>query len=137
MAALQSAPRLGVSPRSAQAALRRYALVYTNWHASDLSAREHELASLAIGPARLAAEQATASQSGAASLALHRVENHGVVLAIAPGEGPARARWVVVTDELTTGTGPYAGLPRTLQVTLAQVVRVGSGWLVREWVPTR
>jgi hypothetical protein len=129
--------RRGVMSRSPQAALRQYALVYTNWRASALLARERQLAALAIGPARLAAEQAMASQSGAMSLAVHHVENRGVVLTIAPGEGRARGRWVVVTEELTTGTGPYAGLPRTLQVTLAQAVQVKSGWLVREWAPAR
>jgi hypothetical protein len=126
-----------VVARSPQAALRQYALLYTNWRASGLLARERELASLAAGPARLAAEQAMASQSGAVSLAVHHVENRGVVLTIAREEGRSRARWVVVTEELTTGTGPYAGLPSTLQVTLARVVRLGPGWVVCEWAPGR
>jgi hypothetical protein len=136
-AALENGPRGAAIARSPQAALRRYALLYTNWRASALPARERELASLAVGPARLADEQAIASQSGALSLAGHHVENRGVVLAIARGEGRARARWVVVTEELTTGSGPYAGLPGTLQVTLAQVVRLGPGWAVRIWSPGR
>jgi hypothetical protein len=136
-AAVENGPRGATVARSPEAALRHYALLYTNWRARALLAREHELASLAAGPARLAIEQAIASQSGAVSLAVHHVENRGVVLSIAPGEGRARARWVVVTEELTTGTGPYAGLPRTLQVTLARVVWLGPGWVVCEWAPGR
>jgi hypothetical protein len=126
-----------VVARSPQAALRQYALAYINWRASGLAARERQLATLAVGPARLAAEQAMASQSGAVSLAGHHVENRGVVLTIAPGEGRARGKWVVVTEELTTGTGPYAGLPSTLRVTVASVVRLGPGWVVRGWVAAR
>jgi hypothetical protein len=136
-AALENGPRGAAIARSPQATLQQYALAYINWRASGLLARERELASLAVGPARFAAEQASASQSGAVSLAVHHVENRGVVLAIARGQGRARGRWVVVTEELTTGTGPYAGLPSTLQVTLAQVVQLGSGFVVSEWAPAR
>jgi hypothetical protein len=136
-ARLENEPAKGAIAQSPQAALRRYALAYVNWRAMGLAAHERQLASLAIGPARLAAEQTAASQSAATTLAADHVENRGVVLAIAPGQGRARSRWVVVTDELTTGTGPYAGLPSAVHVTLAQAARVGSGWLVREWLPTR
>jgi hypothetical protein len=116
-------------------ALRRYALAYTNWRAASLPVHERQLASLAIGPARLAAEHTAASGSAIASLAQSHVENRGVVIAIAAGEGAAHGQWVVVTREQTTGTGDYAGLPPTLHVTYAQVRRVNYGWAVRTWDP--
>jgi hypothetical protein len=120
---------------SPEAALGRYAQIYTNWQASSLPAHERELASLAIGAARLAAEQIAASESGAAGLAANHVQNKGIVLVIALGRGPARGQWVVITREQTTGTGPYAGLPSSPHVTLARVTRVGHGWAVSGWTP--
>jgi hypothetical protein len=93
-----------------QGALRRYALAYVNWDAATLVAHERQLAALAIGPARLAALQTAAGLgAGGSALATHRVRNTGTVLAIAPGEGAASGRWVVVTQEQTSGTGAYAG----------------------------
>jgi hypothetical protein len=122
------------SAPSPQAALLRYALLYTNWQASSLPARERELASLAVGVARLTAEQDAASQSAAATLRTNHVQNKGVVLSIAAGRVPARGgHWIVVTEERTTGIGPYAGLPPTLHVTFARVERVSHGWAVSEW----
>ena len=120
---------------SPQAALRRYALAYTNWNASSLPAHERALASLAIGAAQVADEQTAASQSGANELAADHVDNHGVVLATAPGAGPAHGQWVIVTLEQTTGTGPYAGLPASAHVTLARTARLGHRWAVIEWNP--
>jgi hypothetical protein len=120
---------------SPQAALMRYALVYTNWQASSLDANERDLASMAIGDARLAAEQTAASDSGTAALAADHVRNTGAVLAITPGQGPALGRWVIVTLERTTGTGSYAGLPPSIQVALARIAFLHSGWVVSEWMP--
>jgi hypothetical protein len=88
-----------------------------------------------VGPARLAALQTAAALGGAGELLAHRVQNTGAVLAIAPGQGAARGRWVVVTQEQTTGTGAYAGLPSSLHVTLARVVRLSGGWVVDDWAP--
>lgn len=120
---------------SPQAALVRYALLYTNWRAASLVALERRLASLAVGAARLTAEQAGASRSAAGALAANHVQNTGVVLSIAAGRGPARGQWVVVTQEQSTGTGPYAGLPPTLHVTLARTERVNRSWVISEWSP--
>lgn len=120
---------------SPQAALRRYALAYMNWNASSLPAHERALASLAIGAARLADEQTATSHSRAGELAADHVDNHGVVLATAPGTGPAHGQWVIVTLEQTTGTGPYAGLPASTHVTLARITRFGHRWAVTEWNP--
>ena len=133
--AAEKAPTPGSLASSPQAALRRYALVYTNWQARDLPAHERRLASLAVGAARLAAEQTAASQSAATQLAEDHVQNTGVLLAIAPGQGLAHGQWVVVTQEQTTGTGPYAGLPTSVHVTLSRVTRPGRSWAVSEWSP--
>jgi hypothetical protein len=116
--------------------LGRYALAYTNWQASRLRVHERKLSSLAVGEARLAAQQIAASQSGTASLVANHVQNKGAVLAIAAGRGPARGQWVVVTQEQTTGTGSYAGLPSSPHVTSARVTRIGRGWAVSEWKPS-
>jgi hypothetical protein len=126
--------RAGVAS-SPQLALRRYALAYINWQADDLDARERRLAAMSVGAAKLVAEQTAASHSGAAALAASDVANSGQVVGITPGEGPDAGQWLVVTQEHTTGTGPYAGLPPGLHVTLAQVRHVKGGWAVSAWNP--
>jgi hypothetical protein len=133
--AAQDTPIAGAISTTPQMALRRYALAYTNWTASGLPATERRLASLAVGPARLAAEQIVASNSAALELAANHVQNEGVVLAIAPGRGPAVGQWVVVTQEQTSGSGPYVGLPPTLHVTLARTERLHHGWVISAWTP--
>jgi hypothetical protein len=125
----------GAPAPTPQAALRRYALAYANWSATALPARERELAALSVGPARLAAEQIAASQSANAALVTDHVENRGVVLSIAERQAPARGEWVVVTEERTSGSGAYAGLPAGTDVTLARVVPVAGGLAVVEWSP--
>lgn len=131
----ENAPTAGATASSPEAALRRYALAYTNWQAATLVAHERRLAGLAVGPARLAALQTAAALGDAGELVAHQVQNTGAVLSIAPGQGAARGRWVIVTQEQTTGTGAYAGLPLSLHVTLARVVRLKSGWVVWGWWP--
>jgi hypothetical protein len=120
---------------SPQAALLRYALLYTNWQAASLPTVERGLASLAVGPARLTAEQIVASSSAVAELAAHHVQNSGIVLAIAPGRGPITGQWIVVTQEQSTGTGSYAGLPQTVHVTLATTEHLQQGWAISGWTP--
>lgn len=127
-----SAHSAAASPR---AALRRYALAYANWDANNLLAHTRALASLAVGAARLADEQTTASQSRFKELAAHHVRNRGLVLSIAPGEARAHGQWIIVTLEQTTGTGPYASLPALPHVTLARAVRLGQRWSIAEWNP--
>ena len=56
-------------------------------------------------------------------------------MSIAPGQGPAAGRWVVVTAEQTRGTGPYAGLPEGMHVTYAQLTHTATGYLVSQWHP--
>ena len=135
IAVAQSEPAAAGLASSPTVALARYALAYTNWRAAALPARERELAALAVGPARLRTEQTAAAHSGAAALAAHDVANAGQVVAIAPGEGPDQGDWVVVTEEQTTGSGPYAGLPAGPHVTLARLAHLPGGWAVSQWDP--
>ena len=127
-----SPPGVATSPALV---LRRYALAYVNWRASDLRQHEQQLAELSIGAAKLTAEQTAASDSGAAALVASDVANSGQVVAIAPGRGPDTGQWVIVTQEHTTGTGRYAGLPAAPHVTLAQVHHLNHGWVVSAWDP--
>jgi hypothetical protein len=124
----------GVASTPTQA-LRHYALAYVNWRASDLRARERQLAAISIGDARLTAQQQAAAHSGNAALNANHVANAGQVIAIAPGEGPESGQWVIVTLEHTTGTGAYAGVPPGPHVTLAQVRQTDGGWVVSVWNP--
>jgi hypothetical protein len=133
-AAWDSVSAAGVAS-SPQLALRRYALSYVNWRANDLEAREQELAVISIGAAKLMAEQTAAARSGTAALIANDVANSGQLVAIAQAEGPDAGLWVIVTQEHTTGSGAYAGLPPGPHVTLAQVRHVKRGWVVSAWQP--
>jgi phage-related minor tail protein len=133
-AAEGSVSRAGVA-NSPQLALRRYALAYVNWHASRLEEREHQLVAMSIGAAKQTAQQTAAARSGVAALIASHVANSGQVVAIAPGEGPDAGQWVIVTEEHTTGTGGYAGLPPAPHLTLAQVSHLDGGWVVSAWNP--
>jgi hypothetical protein len=134
-AATEDRPASAGLARSPIAALTRYSLRYTNWRASQLAEREHQLASMSVGAARLSAEQTAAGGSDAVALAAHNVANAGQVVAVAPGEGRDRGQWVIVTWERTTGSGPYAALPAGPHVTLARVARVDGRWAVSAWDP--
>ena len=94
-----------------------------------------EPTAISIGAAKLTAEQTTASESATAALVANGVANSGQVVAIAPGEGPDAGHWVIVTQEHTSGTGAYAGLPTAPHVTLAQVRHLSNGWAVSAWNP--
>ena len=127
------APRAdSATPRGA---LERYANLAINWTWRNLADRERRLASISLGQARAQA-LATAAQAGAnPALRAHQVTNAGRSVSIAPGRGAAAARWVIVTAEQTSGTGPYTGLPQTLHITYAQVTHTPSGYLVSQWHP--
>jgi hypothetical protein len=129
-----SVSRAGVAS-TPQLALRRYALAYINWRASDLQTRERQLAAISIEAAKLTAQQDAAARSGAAALNADHVANSGKLVAIAPGQGPESGQWVIVTLERTTGTGPYAGLPSGPHVAFAQVRHMDAGWVVSAWNP--
>ena len=124
--------RSGLAAPSAQAALEQFARMYINWTASKLAARSRQLAKLATGQAQA---QALALAARAAVLARYQVTNSGTVTAIAAGQGSEQGRWAVVTNELTTGTGPYLGLPATSHVIWATVIRTRHGYVIDSWNP--
>jgi hypothetical protein len=126
----QPPPAAGAS--SARAALERFASLYVNWQAVQLPERARQLAALSTGQAR---GQALALQDRAAALQRYQVANTGVLAALAPGQGPEQGRWAVVTNESTSGTGPYAGLPATSHVTWATVARTQNGYVITGWYP--
>ena len=125
----------GLLSRSPQSALRRYAIAYTNWSASQLPARERQLAAMSIGDARLAIEATIAARSTTRPAPRDPVTDTGSVVAIAPGSGTAVGWWVVVTDERTLGEGVYSGLTPAMHVTLAHVTHLPGGWAVSAWEP--
>ena len=118
-----------------QAALERYASRYVNWTAQTVMSVQRQLAAISLGQARAQALQAAASYAHDRALNASRVANHGSVISIARGHGAAAAWWVIVTQEQTTGTGDYTGLPATDHVTYAQLQHTRSGWIVSQWSP--
>lgn len=123
----------GAAEASPAAALSRYARLYVNWSWATVAADERRLATLSVGQAHAQALAAAARPER--MLARYRVRNEGEVVAIAAGRGVERGRWVVVSDERTSGDGPYEGLPARSHVTWATVQRTGSGWVVSGWYP--
>lgn len=87
---------------------------------------------MAVGQARA---QSEAMVREAVTLERYHVANRGSVVAIAQALGEERGRWAVVTNELTSGTGPYVGLPGTSHVTWATVSRDRGGYVVSGWYP--
>lgn len=133
--AAQSRVAIGAASDSPRAALKRYAELYVNWTASDVTTRQRLLASMSLGQARAQALQAAASAGHDKQLLKSRVANTGSVIAISRGEERANGQWVVVTLERTHGQGEYTGLPPTLHVIYAQLTETTSGWVVSEWQP--
>jgi hypothetical protein len=133
--AAQSTLARGAASRSPEAALERYAELYVNWTAADVSTQQRELSSISLGEARAQALQAAASASGDTELLKSGVANSGQVVAITQGQGQAAGEWVLVTHEQTTGQGDYSGLPPTLHVIYAQLTHTPDGWIVTRWQP--
>jgi hypothetical protein len=124
-------PASAASP-TPQASLEQFAHLYVNWTASQLPARSRQLAALSVGQAHAEALQ---FGSRAPQLEQFDVSNSGTVVAVAPGQGQEHGRWVVVTNELTSGAGPYLGLPAVSHVAWATVVLQRSGYVVSGWYP--
>ena len=114
-------------------ALARYGVVYINWTAATLPADERRLAAISTGQAR--AQALAESNAPPATLIRYAVANAGAVVAIAPGQGTERGKWAIVTDEQTSGDGPYEGLPATTHVTWATVTHLVGEWIVSGWYP--
>lgn len=123
----------GAAQASAAAAVSRYARLYVNWSWQTVPADERRLAMMSVGQAHAQALAAAAQPERV--LARYAVRNEGEVVAIAAGRGVERGRWAVVTDEQTSGDGPYEGLPARSHVTWAAVKRTRSGWVVSGWYP--
>ncbi len=121
----------GASP-TPRAALARYAQLYVNWNTAQLTERGRQLAAISTGQAR---HQAQGLASHGRALARYQVSNRGSVTAIGAGQGAEQGRWVVVTNELTSGTGPYLGLPATSHVTWATTTKTHHGYVVSAWNP--
>ena len=117
---------------TAPQALSRFAELYCNWTAVQLPQRARQLGAISAGQARAQALQLAAR---AAVLERYQVSNAGTVVAIASGQGAEQGRWAVVTNESTSGTGPYLGLPATSNVTWATVQHTRTGYVVSGWYP--
>jgi hypothetical protein len=115
-----------------QDGLARFARLYGNWTAAQLTERSKQLAAISTGQARA---QALQLATRAAVLQRYQVTNTATVVAIGPGRGEERGRWAVVTNESTSGTGPYLGLPATSHVSWATVQRQHTGYVVSVWYP--
>lgn len=116
-------------------ALRLYARLYINWTAQTIGAHQRQLAAISQGTARAAALQAAASYRRDPELEHGRVANTGTIVSLAPGDGPHRGDWVIVTSEHTTGLGDYTGLPDTAHVTYAHLTNTPNGWVIDQWSP--
>jgi hypothetical protein len=133
--AAQAKLAAGAARSKPRAALERYGTTYVNWDAAHVIAIQHELAAISLGQARALAQQAAASAAGDPELTQSHVANHGQVISIAPGQGPAAGQWVIVTSEVTSGQGQYAGLPPTLHIIYAKLTKASQGWVVSGWQP--
>lgn len=124
----------GISPSGA-ATPRQALRLYINWTAETIGTHQRRLAAMSQGTARAAALQAAASYSRDPELERGRVANTGAIVSLAPGQGPQRGDWVIVTSEHTTGQGDYAALPATAHVTYAHLTHTPHGWTVNQWSP--
>ncbi len=123
----------GIQPTPRQAILQ-FAGRYANWTYKTLAEDQLGLASISVGAARLAEQQAAAVTRADTTLARARIANSGEALSVSPDL--ARDRWwVVVTRERTVGNGEYEGLAAGFHVTLAQVASVDDRWAVSQWLP--
>jgi hypothetical protein len=123
----------GTAQPTPAAALSRYGWLYVNWSWQTVSADERRLATLSVGQAHAQALAATTQPQP--TLARYAVHNQGQVVAIAHGQGAERGKWAVITNEQTSGDGPYEGMPGTSHVTWATVQRDGQRWVVSSWYP--
>jgi type IV pilus biogenesis protein CpaD/CtpE len=120
--------------RTPSAALAAFSHLYSNWTSRTLTADQHTLATMSVGAARLAEQQAAASSQADTTIARGHIWNHGRIVSIARDLAQPAA-WVIVTREQTGGDSQYAGLPASYHVTLARLERVPGGYAVSEWLP--
>jgi hypothetical protein len=115
-------------------ALAAFARLYVNWSYRTLTTSQQTLAAMAVGPARLAEQQAAAATAADSTIARGQVWNHGQIVSIAPDETHPEL-WVIVTREQTGGSNDYQGLPAAYHVTLAQLAHLPHGYAVNQWQP--
>jgi hypothetical protein len=129
--------RVTGAKRSAEQAIRHFAMAYINWNAQTIAADMRSLAAQSIGQARSAVQLAAAETAQDYELKQGGIANRGRVEAIAPLAGQ-RDRYVVVTLERTmaANTTAYQGLRPAWHVALATVTELGSGqWVISAWQP--
>jgi hypothetical protein len=115
-------------------ALEAFARLYVNWTYRTLTSNQHQLAAMAVGPARLAEQQAAASSRADTTIARAHIYNTGKIVSIAPDRAHT-GMWVIVTREQTVGGSEYQGLPAAYHVTIAKLTNVPQGFAVAEWSP--
>jgi hypothetical protein len=115
-------------------AIRQFALLYVNWTWRTLGPHLRELATISVGAARLAEQQAAAAQGRDSEIAATHVYNRGQIVSIAPSQTQS-GEWVVVTREQTGGNAQYDGLQPSWHVTLAQFVHLPGGYSISQWLP--
>jgi hypothetical protein len=121
-----------IGPR---ALLRLYTTLSINWTSATLAGRQRQLAGMAVDGARELALQTAASYGAGSTLQRSRVADRGQITSIAAGEGPRHGWWVITTQETTTGTGDYQGLPAQAHVYDAQLTHTPHGLAVSTWSP--
>jgi hypothetical protein len=130
-ATAQHPTNLQTTPNGALAAFAR---LYVNWSYRTLTASQQTLAAMAVGPARLAEQQAAAASAADSTIARGHVWNHGQIVSIAADQTHPE-QWVIVTREQTGGSNDYQGLPAAYHVTLAQLAHLPHGYAVNQWQP--
>jgi hypothetical protein len=115
-------------------ALEVFAGLYVNWTYRTLTSNQRQLAAMAVGPARLAEQQAAASTQADTTITRGHIYNTGGIISIAP-ERSHPETWVIVTREQTGGSSEYQGLPATYHVTLAKLAHLPRGYAVELWSP--
>jgi hypothetical protein len=116
---------------TADAALRAFALAWTNWSWRTIGRSERQRARLASGGLRRQLTEDAAAGADT-TLARDRTASRGDVVAIAL---QARGRAYVVVRETQTSAGLEAIGDRTVRVYRAAVARAARGWLVAAWAP--
>jgi hypothetical protein len=108
---------------------RAFAQLYTNWSSRTLSSEQQTLAPISVGAARSSEREAAASSRNDTTMRRGHIYSSGEILSIAQ-DASRPGRWVIVTREQTGGDAQYEGLPAGYHVTLAQLARVASGYVV-------
>jgi hypothetical protein len=115
-------------------ALRQFADLYINWTYRTLQRDQQTLAAIAVGPARLAEQQAAAASAADTTITRGQIYNTGQLISAAPSL-TTPGEWVLVSHETTGGNPTYDGLQAAYHVTLATVAAVPGGYAITQWQP--